>query len=176
MLPVGIHNQLSVMQDMIEHRGYVYRPRSNTAIVSAVSNEHRGYYYAPDSHTAIMAGGTWRPNLQSSQLAAFVPGTSHYLTSEDDGRTYVAKLEADGKLSTTVFAERGGTSVVTDVAGNVYIASGQIYIYDRKGKQIGVLEIPERPGSLVFGGTDQRTLYIAARGSLYAIRTKSPGR
>lgn len=172
LLPVGLHNQLSVMQDMMEHRGYVYRPRSNTAIVSVVRNEHRGFYYAPDSHTAIMAGGTWRPHLQSSQLAAFAPGTSHYLTSEDDGRTYLATLGNDGKLSTTVFAERGGTSVVTDASGNVYIASGQVWIYDRNGKQIGVLEVPERPGSLAFGGPDRHTLYIAARGSLYAIQVK----
>jgi sugar lactone lactonase YvrE len=175
LLPVGLHNQLSVMQDMMERRGYVYRPRSNTAIVSHVSNEHRGYYYAPDSRTAIFAGGTWRPNLQSSQLAAFAPGTSHYLTSEDDGRTYRVTLEADGKLSSTVFVERGGTSVVTDDAGNVYVASDQVWIYDRNGKPLGVLEVPERPGSLAFGGADRRTLYIGARTSLYSIRTKMPG-
>ncbi|HUQ08731.1 MAG TPA: glycosyl hydrolase family 28-related protein, partial [Steroidobacteraceae bacterium] len=168
LLPVGLHNQLSVMQDMMERRGYVYRPRSNTAIVSAVSNEHRGYYYAPGTHTAIMAGGTWRPNLQSSQLAPFVSGTSHYLTSEDDGRTYRVTLEADGKLSSTVFAERGGTAVVTDASGNVYIAGSEVWIYDRNGKPVGVLEIPERPGSLAFGGADRRTLYIAARTSLYS--------
>src|SRR4029079_16363717 len=108
---VGRHNQLSVMQDMMEHRGYVYRPRSNTAIVSVVSNEHRGYYYAPGTHTAVMAGGTWRPNLQSSQLAAFAQGTSRFLTSEDDGRTYRVTLTPAGKLSSVVFNERGGTSV-----------------------------------------------------------------
>ena len=176
LLPVGLHNQLSVMQDMMEHRGYVYRPRSNTAIVSVVPNEHRGYYYAPGTRTAIMAGGTWRPNLQTSQLAAFAPGTSHYLTSEDDGRTYRVTLDAEGKLSSTVFAERGGTSVVTDIAGNVYIAGDQVWIYDRKGKPLGVLEIPERPGSLAFGGADRRTLYIGARTSLYSIRAKFPGR
>jgi sugar lactone lactonase YvrE len=176
LLPVGLHNQLAVMQDMMERRGYVYRPRSNTAIVSRVENEPRGYYYAPGTTTAIMAGGTWRPNLQSSQLAAFTPGTSHYLTSEDDGRTYRATLEADGQLGTTVFNERGGTAVVTDAAGNVYIAGDQVWIYDRSGKPLGVLEIPERPGSLVFGDADRRTLYIAARTSLYAIRTKTPGR
>jgi sugar lactone lactonase YvrE len=176
LLPVGLHNQLSVMQDMMERRGYVYRPRSNTAIVSAVSNEHRGYYYAPATRTAIMAGGTWRPNLQSSQLAPFVSGTSHYLTSEDDGRTYRVTLEADGKLSSTVFAERGGTAVVTDASGNVYIAGSEVWIYDRKGKPLGVVEVPERPGSLAFGGPDRRTLYIAARTSLYSIRSKIPGR
>jgi sugar lactone lactonase YvrE len=176
LLPVGLHNMLSVMNDMMERRGYVYRPRSNTAIVSAVSNEHRGFYYAPGTRTAIMAGGTWRPNLQSSQLAPFVPGTSHYLTSEDDGRTYRVTLEADGKLRSEVFAERGGTSVVTDASGNVYIAGSEIWIYDRNGKSVGMLEVPERPGSLAFGGPDRRTLYIAARTSLYSIRTKFAGR
>ncbi len=175
LLPVGLHNQLSVMQDMIEHRGYVYRRGSNTAILGFVADEPRGYFYAPGTKTAIMAGGTWRPNLQSSGLAAFAPGDSHYLTSEDDGRTYLAKLDNYRSLSTNVFAERGGTSVVADTAGNVYIAGGQVWIYDQTGKEIGVLETPERPGSLVFGGPDKRTLFIGARGSLYSIRTESPG-
>jgi hypothetical protein len=175
LLPVGLHNQLSVMIEMMEHRGHVYRPGSNTAIVSDVDDEHRGYYYAPGTQTALMAGGTWRPILQSSQLAPFAPGDSHYLTSEDDGLTCVAKLEDYRSLSTKVFAERGGTSVVTDTAGNVYLASGQLWIYNRAGKQIGSLELPERPGSLAFGGPDKRTLYIGARSSLYSIRTKAPG-
>ncbi|MGA2555402.1 MAG: glycosyl hydrolase family 28-related protein [Verrucomicrobiota bacterium] len=175
LLPVGLHNPLSVMKDMTEHRGYVYHRGSNTAINGTVTNEHRGYFYAPGAKTAIMAGGTWRPNLQSSQLAAFAPGQSHYLTSEDDGRTYVAKLDNYRSLSTTVFAERGGTAVVSDTAGNVYLASGQVWIYDRAGKEIGVLELPERPGSLAFGGPDKRTLFIGARSSLYSIRAQAPG-
>jgi hypothetical protein len=176
LLPVGLHNQLSVMRDMLEHRGYVYRQGSNTAIVSAVTDEHRGYFYAPGTKTAIMAGGTWRPNLQSSTLASFAPGDRHMLTSEDDGRTYSATRGAGTDLKTTVFAERGGTSVVSDAAGHVYVASGQVYVYDATGKQIGVLEVPERPGSLTFGGPGKRTLFIGARGGLYAIRTQAPGR
>jgi hypothetical protein len=43
-------------------------------------------------------------------------------------------------MSTIVFAERGGTSVVADAAGNVYVASGQIWIYDRDGQSDGVVE------------------------------------
>jgi hypothetical protein len=175
LLPVGLHNQLWQMDDMMEHRGYVFRTGSNTAIVTNVPDEHRGYFYAPGTKTAIMAGGTWRPNLQSSQLAAFAPGDSHYLTSEDDGLTYMAKLDNYRSLSTTVFADRGGNSVVADSAGNVYVASGQVWIYNRAGRQIGVLELPERPGSLAFGGPDKRTLFIGARSSLYSIRTKAPG-
>jgi hypothetical protein len=170
LLPVGLHNELSVLTMMLEHRGYNYRPGSNTAILNVVLNEHRGYFYAPETSTAMMAGGTWRPILQSSQLAAFAIGDEHLITSEDDARTYSAKLDSSEHLSAKVFVERGGTSVVTDDTGNVYIASGQVYIYDKSGKQIGVLEVPERPSSLAFGGKDRDTLFIGARGSLYAIR------
>ncbi|MBI5769306.1 MAG: SMP-30/gluconolactonase/LRE family protein [Verrucomicrobia bacterium] len=175
LLPVGLHNQWWVMQDMIERRGFLFRRGSNTAFISRVTDEPRAYFYAPETKTAIMAGGTWRPNLQSSQLAAFKPGTAHYLTSEDDGRTYLATLASYRSLTATVFAERGGTSVVADRAGNVYLASDQVWIYDRTGKEIGVIELPERPASLAFGGSDRQTLFIGARGALYAIRTAAPG-
>ncbi len=175
LLPVGLHFQLWVMRDMLAHRGYVFENGSNTAVISAVADEHRGYYYAPGTNTAIIAGGSWRPNIQSSNLAAFKPGDSHHLTSEDDGLTYVAKLDDYRTLSTSVFAERGGTSIATDSAGNVYIAAGQVWIYDRGGKEIGVLETPERPGSLAFGGPDKKTLFIGARSSLYSIRAQAAG-
>jgi hypothetical protein len=172
LLPVGLHNMLSIMNDLMERRDYVYRPGSNTAVIRVVENAPRGYYYAPGTKTAIFTGGTWRPIVHSSNLAPFLPGDERYLTSEDDGKTYRVKLESDGKLTTSVFAERGGTSVVSDEAGNVYIAGAQVHIYDRKGKAIGVLELPERPGSLAFGGPDKRTLFIGARTSLYSIRIK----
>jgi sugar lactone lactonase YvrE len=144
-------------------------------VIRIVENAHRGYFYAPGSDTAIMAGGTWRPILQSSNMRAFAAGNELYVTSEDDGKTYRAKLDEEGRLITAVFAERGGTSVVSDEAGNVYIASDQVYIYNSAGRQTGVLEVPERPGSLAFGGPDRRTLFIGARGSIYSVRTAAPG-
>ena len=176
LLPVGLHNDLETFKRLMEHRGYTYARGSNTAVIGIVQNEHRGYFYAPGTTTAIMAGGTWRPLLQSSQLTSFAPGDTHFAISEDDGKTYFLTLNNDHTIAASVFVQRGGTSVVTDAAGNVYIASGQIFIYDRSGKQIGVLEVPERPSSLAFGGTDRRTLFIGARGSLYAIQTAAPGR
>jgi sugar lactone lactonase YvrE len=176
LLPVGLHNELIQLQWMLQHIGYVYRVGSNTARRSALLPEHRGYFYAPGSMIAIMAGGTWRPLLQSSQLAAFAVGDHHYIVSEDDGRTYAGEFGPGEALNTHVFAERGGTSVVSDTARNVYIAGSQIYVYDRDGRQTGMLEMPDRPTSLCFGGRDRRTLYIGARGSLYAIRVAAPGK
>jgi len=66
--------------------------------------------------------------------------------------------------------------VTTDSRGNVYIAAGQIYVYDPTGKLIDTIEVPERPIQLIFGGEDHKTLFIAARTSLYSVRTHYSGR
>ena len=78
-------------------------------------------------------------------------------------------------MTATEFAPRGGSSVVTDTAGNVYVAEGQLYIYNAGGREIGVVEIPERPSSLAFGGADKKTLFIGARGSLFSLQTAAAG-
>jgi sugar lactone lactonase YvrE len=62
--------------------------------------------------------------------------------------------------------------VTADSHGNVYIAAGQIYAYDPAGKLIGTLEVPERPTQVLFGGRDGKTLFIAARTSLYSVRIR----
>ena len=66
--------------------------------------------------------------------------------------------------------------MAVDSHGNVYIAAGQIYVYNPAGKLIDTIEVPERPLQLVFGGADRRTLFIPARTSLYSVRTRYPGR
>src|ERR1017187_4922842 len=86
------------------------------------------------------------------------------------------RLDSLEHVTATEFAPRGGSSVVTDAAGNVYVAEGQLYIYDASGRQIGVVEIPERPASLAFGGADKKTLFIGARGSLFSLQAAAAGR
>jgi len=46
----------------------------------------------------------------------------------------------------------------------------------RTGQLTHSTESPERPIQLAFGGKDGRTLFIAARSSLYGVRTRAPGR
>ncbi len=62
--------------------------------------------------------------------------------------------------------------MTTDSHGNVYLAAGQVYVYTPAGKLIDTIEVPERPLQVVFGGKDGRTLFIAARTSLYAVRVQ----
>ena len=58
----------------------------------------------------------------------------------------------------------------------MYIAAGQIYVYNPAGRLIDTIEVPERPLQLVFGGKDKKTLFVPARSSLYAVRTRIAGR
>jgi len=53
--------------------------------------------------------------------------------------------------------------------GNVYIADGQVYVYDSSGKQIKVIKVPERPTSLTFGGKDGKTLFVTGHNGLYEM-------
>jgi hypothetical protein len=175
LLPTGFHNDVVSLQRMVGHEGLVYAPRSNMAITNIVHNEPRSFFYAPATGTAIMAGGSWKGLLQAVQLSLFKVGDSRYGVSEEDDKVYRLTLDSLEHLSAEPFIARGGTSVVTDTEGNLYISGSQIFIYSSSGKFLGTLEIPERPGSLAFGGADRRTLFIGARTSIYSIRTREPG-
>ena len=169
LLPIGFHNSMETLAMQMERRGVVYARPSNMAIVARVKDEPRGYYYAPGTTDAIMAGGNWQPELQASQWRLFHVGDEHLAASEEDDTVYRLKLDSLEHVTATEFAPRGGSSIVTDAAGNVYVAEGQLYIYNAAGKQIGMVEIPERPSSLAFGGADGKTLFMgpAVRSSLY---------
>ena len=111
--------------------------------------------------------------LQAYGLAKAVPGKTFYVTNESEQRTYSGKVNADGTLSgLRLFAEQGGESLAEDSHGNVYLAAGQVFVYDASGKAIETIAVPERPLDLIFGGKDQRTLYILTQSSLYAVRTR----
>ena len=111
--------------------------------------------------------------LQAFGLVKAVPGKTFYVTNESEQRTYSGSVNADGTLSgLRLFAEQGGESLAEDSHGNVYLAAGQVFVYDSSGKAIETIAVPERPLDLIFGGKDHRTLYILTQSSLYAVRTR----
>ena len=90
-------------------------------------------------------------------------------------------LLPDGSVSKvgqffTSYGPSGPDGLAVDAQGHVYIAAGQIIVCDSAGRKIDTIEVPERPLQLVFGGRDRRTLFIAGRTSLYAVRLRFAGR
>ena len=123
-------------------------------------------YYGSKMHDVLRAFG----------LARAVPGQRFYVSDEEEEKTYSAKVGADGALSDLkLFAQQGGEGLAADNQGNVYIAAGQVFVYDKSGKLIDTIAVPERPSQLVFGGPDKKTLFIAARSSLYAAQMRFAG-
>jgi hypothetical protein len=114
--------------------------------------------------------------LQAFGLVKAVPGKPFYVTNESEQRTYTGSVNTDGTLSgLRVFAEQGGENLAQDSEGNVYLAAGQVFVYNSSGKPIDTIPVPERPLDLVFGGKDRRTLFILTQSSLYAVRTRFGG-
>jgi sugar lactone lactonase YvrE len=121
-------------------------------------------------------GWRWSHNLDAYGLFSARPGQRVYVISSAENRTYRATVRADGTLGDlTAFAERGGESVTTDAAGDVYVTDGQVFVYDPSGARIAQIDVPERPIQVVFGGADRRTLFILTHHTLYAVTMRHAG-
>ncbi|HLK69339.1 MAG TPA: glycosyl hydrolase family 28-related protein [Bryobacteraceae bacterium] len=163
-----------------------YRAQQDRATGEPASRTH--HYLSPDGSTFISARNDFASGalswgvksadvLRSFGLAKAMPGEPFYYTSEAEMTTWRGVPGPDGNFTGwKPFVQMGGEGVAVDAAGNVYLAAGQIYVYNPAGKLIDTIAVPERPLQLVFGGKDGQTLFIAARATLYSVRTNVRGR
>ncbi len=115
--------------------------------------------------------------IRAFRIARVMPGQTFYVTNEADLKTFAFTVGPDGTLSDgKLFADEGGENIAIDGQDNIYLAAGQILVFDPSGKQIDTIKVPQRPISIVFGGKDKKTLFITARSSLYSVRTKFGGK
>lgn len=105
---------------------------------------------------------------RSNALIEAFPGKVVYATNEYDKRTAKLQVDKNGYLEDLKnFTEHGEYNCTTDANGNVYIADGQIYVYDTSGKQTGIIKVPERPVTICIGGADGKSLFITTHSSLF---------
>ncbi|HEY4337582.1 MAG TPA: SMP-30/gluconolactonase/LRE family protein, partial [Puia sp.] len=123
-------------------------------------------FVAPDGVTIIPAVYDL---ARSTALADARPGKPVYTTDEYDKRTVRTIADSKGYLSNlTYFAQRGEFASATDAAGNVYIADGEIYVYDPQGHLVNTLKTPERPTGICFS-KDEKTIFFTSHNSLYQL-------
>ncbi|MCX8476234.1 MAG: glycosyl hydrolase family 28-related protein [Sphingomonas sp.] len=109
-------------------------------------------------------------SLDSYGLIQGALGERVFVTNGSENRTYSGKVGENGVITDLVpFAERGGEGVVADSQGHVFVANGQIFVYSPNGKQVGQIDVPERPLQLVLGGANRRTLFVLTHHALYAL-------
>jgi sugar lactone lactonase YvrE len=72
----------------------------------------------------------------------------------------------------------GGTRLPAGIAWALRpprIAPGGVWVISPEGKHLGTIRAPEQSTNIGFGDADRKTLYIAARTSIYKIRVNTPG-
>jgi hypothetical protein len=184
LLPVNYWNN-GEFKDQLDVNTFTYTTLAQM-FAHDVATPKTKEYVSPDGSLFLPAGHVfhqgpsdatgWRfsDNLDAYGFTSGLPGHRIYVSSESESVTYSALVGADGTLSDLhPFAQRGGESIAVDRNGNVYVANGQIFVYNPAGKQIARIDVPERPIDIVFGGAGHRTLFILAHHSLFAVKVRS---
>jgi gluconolactonase len=66
--------------------------------------------------------------------------------------------------------------IKVDVEGNLFVCGpGGIWVISPAGERLELIELPEAPHNLAFGGGDGRDLYVTAMTSVYRLRRDVPG-
>lgn len=135
-------------------------------------------------------------DVQGSNGLAFSPDEKILYVVESRGTPHrkILAYDVDGaKLSNKrVFVDAGGPGaydgIKVDVAGNVWCGFGSsgatgadlddldgVRVYDREGRPLAHIALPERCANLCFGGPHHNRLFMAASHSLYALYVNTRG-
>ena len=158
----------------IDPKGGVYftDPRYGNRDGMEQDGEHV-YYLMPDHKKIVrVIGDMIRPN----GIIGIPNGTRLYVADHGAGKTYSYTINKDGTLTAKqIFALEGSDGMTIDSRGNVYLTGKAVAVYNRTGQKIQEIAVPEGPSNVTFGGKDNRTLFITARTSLYAIPMEVKG-
>ena len=169
-------------RDQLDHGTYEFTTLAEM-FAREVGTPKAREYVSPDGSVALPAfrvwqqgpadhvGWRWSSGLIANGLVGARQGERLFVTNGSENVTYSGTVGPGGTLSDLKpFAKRGGESVSVDDRGRVYVANGQVFVYDADGKEVGRIEVPERPLQILFGGPDRRTLFILTHHALYAAR------
>lgn len=133
----------------------------------------RGVYYLnPDGKLIRVIDDYKQPN----GLIGTPDGKTLYVSDIDDNKIWKYTINADGTLSNkTFFAPEGSDGMTIDNEGNVYLTNKFVSVFDKTGKKIATIEVPEQPSNICFGGKKRNILFITACTSVYTIKMKVKG-
>jgi gluconolactonase len=124
-------------------------------------------YLIKDGKTSRVAEDLVKPN----GIIGTPDGKKLYVADIGANKTYVYDIAPDGKLSNRkLFAELGSDGMTIDNQGNIYLTGKGVTVFDKTGKQIGQIPVPENwTANVCFGGKELKTLFITAMGSVYTL-------
>jgi gluconolactonase len=180
-----------------------YGDREGMEILDAAGKPIEGVYRIdPDGSVAmVIEHQVDRPNgvmVSADDRYLFVADNNNN-TAGGARKLWRFELLADGGVDFAskrlIFdwgTSRGPDGMAQDQLGRIYVAAGRntpippfetadpyrggIYVFDGEGKFLKFIPVPvDEVTNCAFGGRDLRTLYITAGGTLWSIRTETPG-
>jgi gluconolactonase len=132
------------------------------------------YFVSPDrkSLTRVAADLT-----QPNGIIGTPDGRTLYVADIGVRKTFRYDIQADGSLTgKALFCEMGSDGMTIDTDGNVYLTGKGVTVFDKTGRQIDHIDVPEPwTGNVTFGGKDRKLLFITASKSVYGISTRVAG-
>jgi gluconolactonase len=135
----------------------------------------RGVYRVSPSGVVSLVDGT----LNNPNGIALSPDENTLYVGSAGNDVFSYALAADGGITgmRKLFASPGASDGLgIDCAGNVYVTSTTVQVFDAGGSKLGEIAVAETPSNVAFGGPDRTTLFITAQGGLYSIELGVPGR
>ncbi len=142
------------------------------------------FYRSPDGAVTQMVSDVLRCNgvlLSPDEKTLYVlpSGQPELLAYPVEEPGKIGRGRVLGKLVQAEGGEPGGGDGLTvDVEGNLYLtrpAANCVQVMSAAGETLGTIPFPEGPANCCFGGPENRTLYVTARTSVYAVEMPVPG-
>jgi gluconolactonase len=132
------------------------------------------YYLAPDQKTLTRVADDLR---QPNGVIGTPDGQTLYVADIGANRTYAYDIQEDGTLKNKrEFCRLGSDGMTLDSEGNLYLTGSGVTVFDRNGKQIEKIRVPQGwTANVCFGGKDRQTLYITASTGLYGLQMRVKG-
>ncbi len=139
----------------------------------ALTNEEV-FYLSPDKKTLQrVTEDLTKPN----GITGTPDGKKLFVSDIRAAQTWRYDIQSDGSLTNkTLFCVLGSDGMTIDAEGNLYLTGKGVTVFDKDGKQIDHIDVPETwSANVSFGGADHQTLFITASESLYSIQLRVKG-
>ena len=122
--------------------------------------------------------GTGFANTFNNDLFSLTDTTDGIVNLDIAGnKTYAYDIQEDGTLKNKrLFCSLGSDGMTIDSEGNVYLTGKGVTVFDKAGKQIEKIAVPEPwTANVCFSGKERDTLFITASKAFYSIKMRVKG-
>ncbi len=142
---------------------------------TAMPQDKQCVYYLSSDYKRV-----WRiadDLLQPNGIVGTPDGTLLYVADIGGNKTWCYKIGKDGSISDKkLFCELGSDGMTIDLEGNIYLTGNGVTVFDRTGKKLGNIPVPEPwTANVCFGGQERKSLFITASKGFYVINTSVKG-